>query len=1145
MAMNRVASARLLTLAAFAALAGCSGGGGGTTTGALQTTGKFLVLKTDPVNSGRIYLNDPIKIDFSTKVDLDSANLSNVSFQPLDQLGNPVSEMVSGAFQISTSPGDLEPGRRLLFVPRLPTNNSYDNGGFRSGRTYLVRLVGGSAYNGTALRDVSGKALSVPTSFSFTTTEGTLPSQLFRNPIAGGPRRKPVDGLTVSTATNLSSVPLNHFGAPPVEIRLAFDQALNPNDANIPVSLDTNPLVRSINNRGNIFLEYDDADLDPLNPTWIPADVELEQNDINGCVLVLRPVGVLPNNATVRVIVENTVEDVSGESNAGNLSYNRIFGSFTTQRAYDQQFNAIVESFDVDTSIDYKAAFPEPIADVGPGYVKAGFSFEGRSTSLEYEPTAREVVLNTSFTQIVPKNGLPFNVSGGVFNFKNVTIPQGVSVKGQGPNPMVWLVSGDFRVAGELSVKGGNGSMVTTLNSANFAKAGGVGVCGGGNGGDGTPSGNRRDLFGATGNGPLQVPGKGGGGGRLACTAGCWTGSGYADSGGGSGGGGGTLATQGDPRYDTGSYTGSQFQERLGIGGAGCSGSYNSRTAVLAGGTAGPRVFIDTRADNNFWGTGINLATNIRITGEISVPMGGGGGGGGGDTSYNTSCSTTDAGFANDYSGGGGGGGGGALIVKALGEIEILPTGKIIADGGGGGGGEQVGSCGEAGGGGGGAGGMVVLMSATRIILHAHGTTSGATTRYLFRGPAAIDKDYNFSISADGGVTTTGSFTAPVVTSKYPAVGGALLSASVYDENPLGGFGGMGIVQLMVPPGDNSDGTNTALDDNITVVLPTNPPVGLTKQSVLGWRGHPNETGTVYTNDNGVAFTAEEGDIRPAPTLLPVPFNAKSRIRSKWIDTGSSKRRPIAADDGLPRGIVLGGTASVGPVYEFAGLDNSSTTPGYVDYEPVGQTGVKIVYPTAVPAMDVVSSNASASYEGALAYELQLTTGALAAYSADRYVQFEAELLNTTGSVVGSFRILHHTADTIVLAPEAVALPADVARVRIMSKFFKIITNGAEGLGPVHLPVGSAVPIPQANVRIGFAFHRDPSSGAAGRYPLDPKTFVYDMNDVGLQNWIQTNGAPRYIQWDVTFNSTFSVTPSLSPESPLPELHFLRIPFRF
>ncbi|MCB9886810.1 MAG: hypothetical protein H6838_15060 [Planctomycetes bacterium] len=1114
------------------ALGACSGGGGD---GAqVVAGGDFVVLETVPTNNGRIFLNDPVNIDLSKDVDLDSASLTTVSFQALDQLGAPVSELVSGNFCVVTSPGDTEPGRRLQFVPRFAANNTYDDGGFRAGRTYLVQLVGGQAQSGTALRDATGRALSQPVTFSFTTAEGTTPAQLFRNPKTGGPTRT---GLEVTTATDLQSVPLNLLGSPPVEVRLSFDQALNPNDGNVPVSLDSNPLVRDIDQRGRVYLEYDDPTLGA--DTWIPADVELERNDLTGAELVLRPVGVLPNNAEIRIIVENTLEDISGESNVSDLAYDRVFGSFRTASSYEQQFNGIVEDFTDRADIDLDVPFPEPIAEVRDGYLKAGFAFEGRSTTLDYAPNSREVVLDTQFTQIVPTNGLPFNVNGGVFNFHDVTIPQGVTVQGRGPNPMIWLVSGDFRVAGELSVRGGDGARVNGLITGNFVTAGGVGSCGGGNGGDASPDAVNRDLRGANGNGPLQVPGRGGGGGRLACTAGC-----YGGNGGGSGGGGGSLASQGDPHYRQPQGTGTSFQQKVGIGGAGCSGSSIARTGVLAGGEAGARPFVDNRNDNDFWGSGLDYGRNIRITGELSVPMGGGGGGGGGDTSPSFSCSLTANQPANDFSGGGGGGGGGVLIVKALGEIEVLPTGRINADGGNGGGGAAAGSCGDGGGGGGGSGGMVVLMSAKRIILHAHGVQSANRWRYA-------QNDYDFVLSADGGTCRTGTFGAPVVTKKYPASGSPMMAGAQYDENPLGGLGGMGLVQLMTPPGDNStDGTNTRLDDNIVVIQNGLPLSGTAKQQMLAWRGFPNASGT-YVDDNGTPTNIgdDEGDIRPTPTLLPVPFNAKSRVRSKWIDTGFSKRRALAAEDGLPRGLVTTGGAEVGPVFEFAGTNNQTTVQGYVDYEEVGNNAVKIKYPAIGSPMTISTFDTSATYLGEPAIRVELA--APIAGDDNRYRQYEAELMTVSNSVLSSGRILAHSGNEMFVSIDAAAALLETpARLQVRAKFFKIVTSDAEGLGPVYSAVGSNTPIPNANVRIGFAFHQDPQSTVATmRYPTNPQDFVYDMQDSGLQAWITTHGAPQFVQWDVTFDTTFSVNgsvaPNLSPATPLPELHFLRLPWRF
>ena len=114
------------------------------------------------------------------------------------------------------------------------------------------------------------------------------------------------------------------------------------------------------------------------------------------------------------------MEDIAGESNVADFAYDSRQGEFVTNSSYDQQFNGIAESFDNTDAIDFGAAFPQAQAEVGQGFVKAGFAFEGNPTSLEYAPNVPEVVLNTAFTQIVPVNGLPFTVAGGVFNFKNV-----------------------------------------------------------------------------------------------------------------------------------------------------------------------------------------------------------------------------------------------------------------------------------------------------------------------------------------------------------------------------------------------------------------------------------------------------------------------------------------------------------------------------------------------------------------------------------------------------------------------------------------------------------------------------------------------------------------------------------------------------
>ena len=452
---------------------------------------------------------------------------------------------------------------------------------------------------------------------------------------------------------------------------------------------------------------------------------------------------------------------------------------------------------------------------------------------------------------------------------------------------------------------------------------------------------------------------------------------------------------------------------------------------------------------------------------------------------------------------------------------------------------------------------MVILMSAKAIVIEAHGDQSvGPQGRFVYGSPSTTStpdhpftgNDYDFAISADGGVCTTGGFGSVQVQGKYRPNGQTMLSGNSYDGEPLGGLGGMGIVQLMVPPGENlNDNTNTRLDDQIIFAQPGTvnasqpygvPYQGPAKRQLIGWRGYQNEL-DIYVDDLGVATSIgnNEGDIRPSPTLMPVPFNAKSRVRSKWIDTGASRRRSVAGADGLPRGLDTSGGAQVGPVFEFAGIDVNSVNSGYVDYEEVGQS-VRINYPAIGSPIRVASIDANASYLGEPAFLFKLE-GPLPGND-NRYVNYEAELVNEANTLLKGYRVLNHVGNELLVEPLAGPIP-DAAKVQIRAKFFKVVTDGAEGLGPTYTSVGEPpVPVPIANVRIGFAFHQDPADENASRYPANNQQFVRDLEEQGLQDWISINGPPRFVQWDVVFDMTFqpgvAVPPSLNPSTPRPQL---------
>ena len=1126
-------------------------------------TAPFEALSHTPGEGAEVYLNDPITVSFTTQVDLESVSLDTLRIEERDATGTPTGIAVAGTFELANN------GTMLWFQPAIARDGAFATGGLRADRVYRVELADGGNSAAPALRDVHGKPLVQPLAFTFRTRTGTTAAMLYRDRSVFGPHRSGFD----VTPGGVEATPLNLFGQAPVEVRLHFDQPLDPSPDNLPLNVQLDPTVRDASARGNVFLEYDDPEDPPGTFRWLPAAVELERNDAQGATVVLRPVGVLPNAATVRVIVEAAVRDVAGQSNLATANHNRVFGTFRTKDAWTQQWNVLLEAFATASAIDHAAMFADPAAEVGPGYVRAAPVFEGGSDSVDFAAPANETLLSTAFTTFVPVQGPPQEVTGGVFHLRNLTIPDGATVQGVGQNPLVFLCRGKVTIGGTLSANGGRGvrddtaggqyygpgDRVGTGSLGHYANAGGIGRCGGGDGGAGSADPLLRDMRGATGRGPGQQVGGGGRGGYLSCVTGCYTGFSYGN-GGGSGGGGGTFATQGDPWFRGTSPTNIQpntppssfsaFQQKLGFGGTGCSGNSGTRTAFLSGGEPGPRAFTDSRVDNNFFGDGFDLHRGLRIRGELTTLQGGGGGGGGGDTSPGFVCSLNGNNPTLDHRGGGGGGGGGCIVIKSLGEIWITANGRISADGGHGGGGEQSGACIDSGGGGGGAGGMVLLLSAVAIRIEAHGDV--ATNRFVYgsgNGGPFAGNEYSFAISADGGVCTTGTFGTVNVTGKYPLSGQLPISGTTYDQDPLGGFGGMGIVQLLAPTGDNSDGTNTALDDNIYFYLPgqlsipqATPLGAAAKRQLLAWRGFPGSDGT-HIDDSGapVMIGNEEGDIRPAPVLLPSPFGARSRVRSKWIDTGQSARRPLLAADGQARGLVLGNGAEPGPMFELPGIDLA----GYAQWATIGAS-VTTQHPVVVTPNPIANLDAAATHDGLPAYRVQLAQPILG-NRGDRFAGYDAELLDPASSTLATFRILAHDASTLHLAPAGL-LPTAATHLRIVARILELRTTAGTSLPATTLP-GTSQPVPTANARIGFAFHTDPNPAHPGglRFPYGNGTFTHDLTAPDLRLFLTTQ-RPRYVMWDVVFDSAYTLagnTPPLDPAAPRLELTGLRLPFHF
>ncbi len=1159
---------------------------------------ELAVLGVTPDGSAPLWLNDSLAVAFSHDLDLASLTPSAVRFFHVDGAQGPGAlALVRGTFHLRELPGDAAGNRRVLeFRPALPLHDAAAAGGLRHvglapTTRYLMEIAGADSNAPSLLRDVRGQALRATFSLRFATVEEASSAQLFADTKAGGPR---VVEVTASPRRD-DRVALGRLTGEPVEVRVRFDQPLYPAPQNLVLwrdreidRVDTRAVTGEA--KGRVFLEYDDPEFG--RDVWLPASVQVEVNDADGCTLVLLPRGVLPNDASLRVIVESTLQDIAGESNVGNATHARVAATLRTEAARAPQFDALVETFDNPDHIDLEAAFLEPAAEIGRdahgGFVRARLDFEGRDVTRDFRPRVPEVLLNTDHTHVMPEFGASFDVVGGVFEFRNVTIPRGVVVRGIGTKPMVWLVTGDFVVEGELNVGGGDGALARGVGQyePGTPAYGGRGVCGGGRGGHGSPSVVDSDLQGESGFGPFQEPNGGGPGGRHSCTV--------SSCGRGGGGGGGSFTTLGDPHHVLAWLGGAGLPGvGLGAGGRMCGPTPPVGPRVLAG----PSGFRDGRPDNDFYGVGVDVRRGLRVVGELLTPRGGSGGGGGGDSGVR--C-PPNAQFLHDSKGGGGGGGAGALLVKALGRVIIRSTGVITANGGGGGGGFTLGSNSNAGGGGGGSGGTVVLMAGQGIHIATHGAAYADAT---LTGNA--NGAYTFAIEADGGVGLRGPFQGNAVAGKYPGRGGPSSAAS-FDFNPIGGFGGLGLVQLMAPAGDNlpvaqsGDGTNTRLDDHVFFypddarldrgLVSDNPNlagamVGSDKIRFLGWRGLIDERGVGRDDQGNVVVLPHsnhgEGDIRPSPVLLPSPFGALSRVRSRWLDTGATARRADrTGSDGTARTLVERidpldpsnpfTNLRAGPTWLFAGTFGGAQEPkGYVAYQQTS-TGIARRVPEVLPvAVAVASIVSDVTWRGTAAHRVELSaSSAILGQNAGRYVGYRASLRGRFGEALDSYRILWHDDRALVLAAEGPLAVAAALVVQVQVVADLIGFDGGHGgdFGGVRVERGRNVPL--ANARVGFAFHTNPNRPRLvggldlNRWPREPNTFLFELDlsrpDVlrqvrDLGKTLGVTDGPTWVQYDVTFNTAFSegaagqVDPTrpASVRGPRPSLRWLVLPVQF
>lgn len=1025
-----------------------------------------------------VAVDEPVRLTFRRAIDPASLFPATVAIVATDGAGLGID--ARGSWRLAMA-------NVLEFVPELPAADptpGATSGGLQPATRYTLRVAGGG--DPAALWFADGERLAAPLTFEITTRAGTV-DEVFASQRPGGPR------LVASTASPRDDAGRWRIGrlGDHAELRLGFDQPLDPRTANA------------------FSLHYDDPVFGA--DTGIAVEVALEANTVNGATIVLRPRGVLPTSATLRLTIASTLRDLFGEDRTSIDPSSEPSVTLATEDTYAPLFDALLVDF---TRAQDLATpdFPDAAAAVVDGALRVPEAFPVTEGIGDLR-LGGDVVLRTDEQQIHYEDAPPRSCSGGVLHVRDLEIGAGAYVRGIGPNPLVFVVDGDANIDGVLSVRGSDGAQPGLLyrGPGDIAPVGLGGSmppstalqtpagAGGGSGGR-LPNVTTLGAV-ANGNGPHDAA-SGGAAGAFSCES-CSRSS---------GGGGGAMATAGDPWFPTAATSGTSFVQRRGDGGYGCAGASGSPTRTLAGGAAGATLVDTTDPDDDFFGRSYEPRTGRARIGELAAPIGGGGGGSGGSFGAAFACDPARTAAA---AGAPGGGGGGAIVLQVRGTLTIGATGRIDADGGNGALTNTI--FGSMGGGGGGAGGMVVLM-AREIVLHV-------------RGETFANKDYTFVVSADGGVCRS-TFFEPIVLQKYPVNGASVVPGAVYDGAPLGGFGGMGIVQLMVPPGtDNADGTNTVLDDHVTIVRNGVALSGAEKQRFLGWSGFRDDDGT-RRDDFGAPITAlgGQGDIRPAPLLLPLPYSTDgtARARSRWLPLGARQRRALGAPDGGSRGVI-------GDVLRFASPLRSD---GRVPFSSIGAFGRQVGDAVFATPVAISRIETDVPFRGGRAHRVVLASAALLGTDVDRYAGYVAEMID--GPSRTWLRVVASERDALWLdADDPTTTTATTVQLRASFVDLASPNVPTTALGP-----SAAVPL--ANARIGFAFHRAPEAASAGgldpnRLPTDPREWLFDLGDPALAPVLRAFG-PSHVRWDVRFESRAD---TMHPEPATIALRRVHLPVRF
>ncbi|MEM1452890.1 MAG: hypothetical protein AAF957_20125 [Planctomycetota bacterium] len=1180
--LRRGAVTLLAALAGSFVVAGCGSGGddsSGPVTPPGGDTSQFRVVGTSVLDGAVWQLNRPINIEFNQDIDFQTVSLSTI--QIIDNQGIPA----VGTFTPVTP-------QIVQFQPRCPTDDANSNGGFGQGRSYRLTVLAENAPGlggGVTVTNTAGDRLQVGLNVGFTTPQSNDPLILFVDVVAGPPQVR-VRGLLGEPVDSMSSS-FVEFGDGTSQF-FAFD----PNTSTEPIgvlpagSLVPLNLYSRVEDQFSIVLQFNqpvfaatsnvnsqligiEYTYDPVPSTaqWfrVPTRVDLINNCTQtGASVRVTPTGIVPQNSTMRVVVREGFQDLTGDRVLATQARVRFESDLADPMGASplDGSDEILERFLIggggpDSLEDTELPSPLPRAawsrDSNPDSLEASFDFDGTGGpggDFDWRIRGGETVfLDTAGDQITGgPNGDPFftqPVFNGVIDIDDLFIEPSGTLVITGPNPCTILATGNVMIEGTIILDGGDNTGVGTLNTTNQPEEGAAGNGGGGTGGVGSFLTSQSTPKGGDGNGAFDVPGLGGGGGETGFAA---PGTCEKENRRGAGGGGGQLGP--DTFYEftfNGMVQGFfQCQTLVGLDGEpGFTGSPDGRGAIsqslaAVGGAYGPSPFLDQRDDNNFFGTMIT-AEGTQILGELTSIWAGAGGGAGGDAVRSATFPLTPFSPTGDEKGSGGGGGAGGLLVLAIGDISLIGDGSITADGGFGGGGENLIFFDRIGGGsGGGSGGHIILSSAGSITIESEATST--TVGDFYNDDAAAPVHEKRPLRALGGQGGAG---------RESRCGANEDGESQWraDAIPLERFNG----NANVPPQEQNVWLQCNRIDPCSVIEPPEGTVpggggdggpGIIQLHVADPRTQllfPNQPANAFYA--GVDTAMGETWIDVTRSMSPPPlgwsdpdsepdvmvpfFSSRSEAFSKWIPLGLARLEP--------------GNPPVGVVdqveFEFQGTD-----PVTGDVQRNGTVATELAPLIDFTALTIGGAPPSVNTEtavftfpGGTISELYKRNAALTREFAVRIRETGAGTGGTEFLVVsGEFNA---AADQFLLTvdprgPELLDLLLSLTapEVQLVPFYFRLLTGGVNDSYPQNTTVNVTFDATIAN-----PITAEPSADPLDSFSLGViEDFTPDITALNAATW-------DFVRFRVEFDLASTLGSEVDLGAPRPGLGYLRIPYRF